>query len=174
MKTLRFLLAIAVIAAITHYAALMFGPSLIMGRAMGGILQATGGPNAVLHAPRPAAGQDRIVRSSPDLLYSACVYDLTHGPVRVRAEVPQGTYWSVSFYDMNTVNYRVINDAQATAGAVLLVLTKAGSNQPTPAGAEIVASPTDRGIILFRTLINDEANLNALDTARRDADCRAL
>lgn len=173
MKIVKWLLAVLVIAAVTHAGLLYFGPSLVMSRAMGKI-GAKAGANAMLHSPRPNADNDTIVRSSPDLLYSVCVYDLDAGPLRINAEVPPGTYWSMSFYDMNTNNYRVINDSQATAGAVLIVLMKAGTLGPTPAGAEVVASPTARGIVLIRTLVNDDSREQQIDTVRRRAACTPL
>jgi uncharacterized membrane protein len=145
-----------------------------MSIAMGRMTAAAGGPNTILTPPRPNAQNNTIVRSSPDLLYNVCVYDVSAKPLRISAEVPQGTYWSVSFYDMNTNNYRVINDGQATAGAVLLVLMKPGATGAPPSGAEIVTSPTDRGIVLFRTLINDESRFAEIDAARRQAKCAPL
>jgi len=35
----------------------------------------------------------------------------------------------------------------------------------------VVAAPTNRGIVLFRTLVNDEAQLAAIDAARHNAAC---
>ena len=173
MKFLKWLFVTLIIAALTHGALLYFGPSLVMSRAMGKI-SARGGVNTMIAPPRPNAQNNLVVRSSPDLLYNICVYDVTEKPLRISAEVPQGTYWSVSFYDMNTNNYRVINDGQATAGAVLLVLMKSGSAAPPPAGAEIVTTPTERGVVLFRTLINDESRFAEIDAARKQAKCAPL
>ncbi len=173
MKTLRWLIAVLVVAAVTHGALLYLGPSLVMSAAMGRV-GAAAPLNDVLHAERPNADNDVIVRSSPDLLYDICIYDIRERPLRISATTPPGTYWSVSFYDMNTNNFRVINDGQASAGAVLLVLDKVGREGPAPAGAEIVVSPTDRGIVLFRTLVNDESRLAEIDAVRRSASCAPL
>jgi uncharacterized membrane protein len=174
MKTIRFILSVLVIAAITHGALLYLGPSLIMSTAMGRMSAAAGGVNAILHAPRPTAANDSIVRSSPDLLYSVCVYDVSEKPLRIKGDVPPGTYWSASFYDMNTNNYRVINDAQVPSGAFVLVLSKPGAAPLESAGAEALASPTTRGLILFRTLVSSDARQSELDAARRETDCRPL
>lgn len=173
MKIIRWLIAVIAIAAITHAALLYFGPSLIMARVLGRMTERAG-YNAMVHPPRPNAANNTIVRSSPDLLYSACAYDLSAGPVRISAEVPPDTYWSMSFYDLNTNNYRVINDGQATAGAVLIVLRRDGENGLPPAGAEVITSPTERGVILIRTLINDETRLAGIDAVRRTAKCTSF
>jgi uncharacterized membrane protein len=174
MKTLRWLLVTLAIATATHFALLYFGPAYIMSIAMGRMTTQAGGVNKIYFAPRPNAQNNRIVRSSPDLLYSVCVYDVSAKPLSIRADVPPGTYWSASFYDMNTNNYRVINDGQATAGSIVVILTKAGSTTPSPAGAEAIVSPTDRGIILFRTLVAEDARFAEIDAARRQAKCAPL
>ncbi len=174
MSFIRWLIAVVVIAAIAHGAALYFGPSLIMSYATGKMTDRAG-VNAIFHAPRVNASNDTVVRSSPDLLYSTCVYDVADAPVVLTARVPRGTYWSAAFYDMNTDNYRVINDGQATAGSITVVVTKPGTPAASaPAGAEAIVSPTTRGLILIRTLINDDAAFDAIDRDRRLAECRPL
>lgn len=174
MKLIRWLIAVAIIAVLTHGALLYFGPSLIMGYATGRMTDLVG-VNAMLHAPRPNAMNDTIVRSSPDLLYSTCVYDVSDKPVVLTARVPRGTYWSAAFYDINTNNYRVINDRQATAGSITVVVTKAGTPAASaPAGAEAIVSPTNRGLILIRTLINDDNAFATIDDDRRVAECHQL
>lgn len=173
MKTLRFILLTLVIAALTHAGLLYFGPSLVMGRVLA---RMTAGRdyNTMVSQPRPTAENNTVVRSSPDLLYSACPYDLSAHALSIRAEVPPDTYWSVAFYDANTNNYRVINDGEATAGAVVIVLRRAGDSSPPPAGAEVITSPTDRGLVLIRTLVAGEDRLPEIDAARRKADCKPL
>ncbi len=180
MSFVRWLIAVIVIAAIAHGAALYFGPSLKMTLAMGGMAdrdKAMGGTgvNHMFHAVRPNADNNAIVRSSPDLLYSTCVYDVSEKPLLLTAEVPSGTYWSAAFYDLNTNNYRVINDGQATTGGIRVLVVKAGTpSAETPAGAETIVSPTERGLVLIRTLVNDDANFAAIDAVRKQAACSPL
>ncbi len=174
MSIIRWLVAVAAIAALTHGAALYFGPSLIMNVAMSRV-SASVGVNAMAYPPRPNATNDTIVKSSPDLLYNICAYDVSEKPLLLTAEVPPGTYWSAAFYDLNTDIYRVINDSQATTGGIRVLVTKPGlPSASAPAGAETIVSPTTRGLILIRTLINDEANFAAIDAARKSAACRSL
>lgn len=173
MSFVRWLIAVIVIAALAHGAALYFGPSLIMSIVMGRA-SAVAGVNAMAYPPRPTASNNTVVRSSPDLLYSICVYDVSAGPLELSATVPPDTYWSAAFYDFNTNNYRVLNDSQV-GRSVAIVLTKAGSPAAQAlAGAETVVSPTDRGLILIRTLISNEAALPALEASRKDTTCSPL
>lgn len=174
MSFVRWLIAVVVVAALSHGALLYFGPSLIMSRAIGRIADIVG-MNAMAYPPRPNADNDTVVRSSPDLLYNACAYDVSEKPLLLTAEVPPGTYWSAAFYDLNTNNYRVINDRQATTGGIRVLVTQAGApSADAPAGAETIASPTTRGLVLIRTLVNDEANFAAINEARKQAKCRSL
>jgi uncharacterized membrane protein len=92
--------------------------------------------------------------------------------VKVTTAAPQNTYWSVAFYAANTDNFFVLNDRQANGQAATIVLVGQGQTIPSqPAGTIVVSAPTSKGIILFRTLINDEARLTELDQQRRAARC---
>ncbi len=168
--------ATLVLAAAVHIATVWYLPHFVMNRA----LAKMGAPNMVHHGVRVTAASRGIVRPSPDLLYSTCPFDLSKGPLLVTARVPTGTYWSVSLFDANTNNFFVLNDRQAK-GAVELIVTppkveKIGTMSIVDPGAppimpNIVPSPTMRGLVLFRTLINDETKFAAIDKTRRQANC---
>jgi len=164
-KSLPWIAATLVIAIAVHFASMMALPRFVMDRA----LAKMGTPNTIHHGKRVDAGARAVVRPSPDLLYSTCPFDLSKGPLRVRAAVPPGTYWSVSAFDDATNNFFVENDRQAKASMVDFTLI--GPHQDKrPLGA-VVRSPSERGLILFRTLIDDEKNFAALDAARRQTTC---
>ncbi|HSZ74291.1 MAG TPA: DUF1254 domain-containing protein, partial [Rhizomicrobium sp.] len=129
-----------------------------------------GAPNAMHHAPRVDANARTVVRPSPDLLYSECSFDLTKGPLRVNAVVPAGTYWSVSAFDSRTNNFFVLDDRTAKGGVDFVLAMKGAAIH---AGAlRVVISPTEHGVLLFRTLINDDSHFAALDVTRRKANCK--
>lgn len=166
------LVAVLAVAAVVHVASVMLLPHIIMNRTMGAIAHRTG-LNKMAHAPRPTAAARGIVRPSPDLLYSTCVFDLSAGPVRVHASGMPNTYWSVSLFDAETDNFYVLNDRQAKNGGVDFVIAAPGylvDRTKLP----VVVSPTDRGLVLFRTLIDDDKRLAEIDRARRGAACEAL
>jgi len=93
------------IAAIVHVASLLLLPRLIMLRTMS-VMARSASANTILHPPRSGARSRTVVRPSPDLLYSICVYDLraAEGAVRVSIHDMPDTYWSVSVFDADT-NY---------------------------------------------------------------------
>jgi uncharacterized membrane protein len=125
------------------------------------------------HAPRATWRSRSVVRPSPDLPYSICVYDLgaAGGAVRVPTHGMPQSYWSVSVFDADTNNFFALNDEQSTTGEVNFVLMPQASS--AEAGRlPIVGARTSRGIVLFRTLVNDEAHLAEIDAARHNAACK--
>ena len=158
------------IAAVVHVALVIATPHLIMWRTMTAIARSSHGYNTIAHARRPTAASHAIVRPSPDLLYSTCVFDLNAagGALRVHASGMPRTYWSVSAFDDDTNNFFVENDRQAK-GAVDFIITAPGHFVDTT--LPVVTAPSVRGLVLFRTLISDEARLAEIDGARRGAAC---
>jgi len=154
-----------------HLASVWLVPRAIMYRTIERIGAA--GMNDIHFGKRPDETSRGVVRPSPDLLYSTCAYDLSAGPLRVRSPVPNDTYWSVSLFDSATNNYYVLNDRQARArkeSVVDFVIVPAGSVENTENLAR-VESPSSKGLVLFRTLINDDRKLAAIDAQRRGATC---
>jgi uncharacterized membrane protein len=115
------------------------------------------------------------VKPSPDLLYSQCVYDVSRRPLKITTAAPTDTYWSVALYAANTDNFFVLNDTQAKGQPATIVLMGQGQSvPPQPEGTRFVTASTPRGIVLFRTLINDDAREAELDQQRRAAKCEPM
>jgi uncharacterized membrane protein len=168
IRNWKWIVATLVIAAIAHVASVFAVPRFIMWRTMA-VIARNNGVNTMAYPPRPTPAARGVVRPSPDLLYSTCVFDLSHGPVRVHAAGMPDTYWSVSLFDAETNNFYVINDRQAKSGGVDFVIVPPHQD-PDPRGT-VVRAPGLRGLILFRTLIDDERHLADIDRARRGATC---
>ena len=130
--------------------------------------------NTIVHAPRVSAHSRRVVRPSPDLLYSACGYDLSEKPLHVTAIIPEDTYWSVSMFAANTDNFFVINDRKLGLKKVDIILVKKGDKFMTNENTMVIESPSTKGVVLFRMLITDENKVDSLITVQRKASCRPL
>jgi uncharacterized membrane protein len=173
MSWLKWGLFTLLLAAAIHWTAVAFAPDVIMGRVMSAV--GARNTNAIAHTERPTAAARRIVKPSPDLLYSTCVFDVTRRPLKITTAAPAGTYWSVAFYAANTDNFFVLNDSAAKGRPATIVLM--GQDQtipPQPEGTRVVTAPTPRGIVLFRTLIDDDAREAELDQQRRAASCEPM
>jgi uncharacterized membrane protein len=168
------IIAALLIAVVVHAASLLLVPRVAMARAIT-LMTRIGPLNTMTQAPRATAASRAIVRPSPDLLYSSCPYDLgaiPGGMLHVHARGLPKTYWSVSAFDADTNNFFVRNDRQAGNGAVDFVIVARGV---ATNGIElpVIVSPTMRGIVLFRTLIDDDKRLAEIDAARKRAACEA-
>ncbi len=173
MRAAAWIVFTLVLAAGIHWAAVAAAPGVIMSRAMQ--VMGARGANTIAHTERATAASRNIVKPSPDLLYSACVFDLTTQPLKVTTAAPTGTYWSVAFYAANTDNFFVLNDTAAKGLSATIVLVGRGQSvPPQPEGTIIVAAPTDRGVVLFRTLVDDDAREPDLDRQRREAKCEPV
>lgn len=147
-------------------AALHIGIVLAIPYVVGIRLRSMAERNTIVHAARPTADFNPIRRSSPDLVYSACPYDLSEGPLHITAPVP-GTYMSVSCFALNTDNFYVKNDQQVET-SFDIALVGPGTPEPKAPGSEIVRSPTTTGGILFRYFVGDGRHEEQIESIRRE------
>ncbi len=166
--------------------ALLFAAAAVVGHV--GLVMAT--PHALMRVVTKRASQDGklinqfqfgprttklargVVRPSPDLAYSTCVYDLSDGPVLVEAAPTPGQgYVSLSVFAANTDNVAVFDTTQLPQG-IRFVLAREG--QKTPAGEKVVISPSNRGIVLDRRLAANDELFAAANQARRADKCESI
>lgn len=158
-------------AIVAHLATIFAAPFVLMDAAIERISRDGAMMNQWIHPPRTSEESRRVVRPSPDLAYSACVYDLKDGPLHVTASA-WDDYMSVSVFAANSDNIFVQNDRQAPNG-VEFILVRRG--QPAPeTQLHIVESPSDRGIILQRRVAPTEERFAMADAARRDDVCGTI
>jgi uncharacterized membrane protein len=161
------------VAVVVHVVTISAIPRLITART----LRRMGPPNTIHFAGRANETSRGVVRPSPDLLYSACPFDLSKGPLKITAHVPHSTYWSVSGFDAATNNFFVRNDQQISGDSIEIIALRPGTQLPPLDAAPervIVFAPTNKGLFLFRLLINDEKQQSALDALRRQASCETV
>ena len=148
------------LAAVVHLAIVLAIPY-----AVGIRLRSMSEANTIIHGARPTADYNPVRRSSPDLIYSVYSYDLSAGPLRVTAPVPE-TYASVSCFALNTDNYYVKNDRQVE-GSFGFVLAGPGTPNVEVPDVEVVRSPTTTGGILFRYFVGDGTHEEQIENIRR-------
>ncbi|MFD0849816.1 DUF1254 domain-containing protein [Sphingosinicella xenopeptidilytica] len=162
MRWLGPVLLAALVAVGTYAATLWATPYGIMAKAMDKL--GADGINVMRHQGLPTAENRWIVRPSPDLAYSVCVFDLAEGRVAIDAFVPPQRYWSLSVFDANTDNIFSVNDRAVKGGRYALMLSKGGTNGS-------LAVPGGKGIALIRILVTDAKDLASIDTLRRRSTC---
>jgi uncharacterized membrane protein len=170
------LLVFTTIAIVAHFAFQLGFPYLIMSRTMSRFATKAGGLNAAVSTNLPNASSRDVVKPSPDILYTACAFDISDGPVLVGG-TPSQAYWSMALYASNTDNFFVINDRQAEGKPVFVVIATERMRDripPEQRSLKVVEPPSDKGIVLFRYLVLDRQDLAKTKEAQKTAVCRRL
>lgn len=150
-------------------------PTAITYRFMRGLGKQVGYNHAVA-PPLPTDKSRSVVAPSPDLLYAACVFDVSAGPVRVSMRPPK-TYWSLALFDRNSDNFFRTNDGEQTGDSVDLILSQAPADADLHArfpSAIYAQTPHATGVMLARILVLDQANMQAERDAQASIRCAAL
>ena len=173
MRWIRWGLFTLVLATAIHWLVVSEAPSFIMWRALGKFAQ--GRVNSISFSERATEASRAIVKPSPDLLYSTCAFDVSRRPLKIVTAAPSDTYWSVALYADNTDNFFVLNDRAAKSRPATIILLGPGQSAPIDTvGTITVNAPSTKGLVLFRTLVNDDKREAEIDQARRAATCQPL
>ena len=173
VKKLAAFIVIAVLANLATVAAL---PRLLNGFIVHKLAQRSGGYNHAVAWPRAGAEARTIVRPSPDLLYTTCAFDVSEHPLRITAPV-QDSYVSISGFDADTNNFFAVNDSQVPAapdGSKRFDVILARAATPGLPAAPVVIAPSNRGLILFRSLVTSDADLTRLLQFQSQQRCEPL
>jgi len=111
----------------------------------------------------------KVVMPSPDILYSACIFDISDTDLLIEARIPNFTYWSASFYSLNTDNFFTINDRAVKENFSVVLTAKKSCN-----AEKCVFSPSTRGIVIFRIFIPDNSMLPELMEYQKTIECTPL
>jgi uncharacterized membrane protein len=172
-KVIPWIIATVILAVIFHFVTIMAVPNSIM-RLLAYKNEKVGRKvNTIYHRPPVSEKSRGVVRPSPDLIYSAISYDISKNSLRISAPIPD-TYWSLSIFASDTENFYVINDKQVQSNNIELILTGKGKKQPSIENAILVESPSDRGVVLLRMLIQDEAGIDDLVKIQKQAKCEVI
>ena len=100
----------------------------------------------------PSDKSKKVVMPNPDFLYVTSFYDLKNSPLNLTGKMPDSTYWSVSFYKSNTINWFVKNDKEFKDNHLNIVLSKSTVDLDLNSST-IIKSPDEKGIMIIRILI---------------------
>ena len=106
------------------------------------------GDNEIKHFDIPNHKSRDVVMPNPDFLYSTIFYDLSEKDLNINANMPDSTYWSVSFYKPNTINWFVKNDQEFDTNKLDLTLTLNDSKSEN-----VIKSPVKKGFMIIRILV---------------------
>lgn len=158
-----------------HQAALRATPYVLMNAAMKKI-GSRGPVNQFAFGEMATADNQPIVRPSPDLSYSTCVFDVSKGPVLIDVAPVPDHYWSVSIFDARTdvAAVRSDRDTGGKPARLRLVRWKPGIKVKSMIGYDDVFLKHDRGIALIRILLGSPEEFPAIDAIRRKSACKQI
>jgi len=127
--------------------------------------------NQLFHAKLLTAKSRVVPAPTPHALNSSCIYNVTKTPIRLKAVVPDGVYWSITFHGRDQACYFTLNDIEARkkyGSDVEVVLTKSKRLHQAVGNEIVVEAPrlSRIGLILIRTIVMDPSNPNNIDQVR--------
>lgn len=159
------LLVLIVTALGAHWATLAYAPSVIMDRALGALETRGIALHAFTTPTRITPQSQQVVRSSPDLFYSLCRYDLSEPGSTLNVNMAQWPdYQSLSFFDAETNNFLTY---RGTGQSIAVTLAAPGSGGDTE-------SPTERGVVLIRRLAPTQESFDAATAASAGDACELV
>jgi len=162
-------LAVLLVCAIgAHALTLHLVPEFIMTRAMAALAERGVALHRLTVPQRVTPQTQSIVRSSPDLYYALCRYDLGNPGTQLVVQIGDWPdYQSLAFFDARTDNFAT---RRGSGDQVSVRLLPPGS--APQAGA--IVSPTAKGMILIRRLAPDAARFVAAAEAGKADRCRIV
>ncbi len=142
---------------LAYYLTILYLPNAIYAGLSYRLQQSRGvASNELIYVDLPTDTSRNVVMPNPDFLYIACFYDVSECPQRITGTMPDATYWSLAFYQPNTVNWYIKNDRQFGTPQLDVTISKAG-DRSMESSSEIAYSPVDKGFMLIRILVTDNA-----------------
>ncbi len=153
----------AIAGAIAHVGLLLAAPGVIMDTALD-TLEGRGIAEHAFTSPVRITPQSQaVVRSSPDLFYSLCRYDLSEEGSYLSVTMADWPgYQSLSLFDSETNNFTTVRGS-----GMLVAIDLFGPNSPDPDSS--INSPTERGVVLIRRLASTQELFDqALQVSEQD------
>ena len=121
--------------------------------------------NEIKHFDIPSDQSRNVVMPNPDFLYSTIFYDLSEKDLNINANMPDSTYWSVSFYKPNTINWFVKNGQEFDTNKLNLTLTLNDSKYEN-----VIKSPVKKGFMIIRMLVEkkDKKSIESYRTLQKN------
>jgi uncharacterized membrane protein len=145
-----------VLAGLIHIVAVLTLPMLAPKNAWARLVS-LGPANSMIVLPPSNPAQQVMPMMAPDVRYAFCRFDLSGGPVRVRATVPDDL-WLIAFYTREGDNFYSVAGTDMKRGHVDLVIAaadqavaEAGVDAPDESDEVVVVkSPVTEGIAMIR------------------------
>ena len=166
-----------VLAGLIHIVAVLMLPMLAP-KSAHARLAALGPANTMIELPAAAPGRQVMPMMAPDVRYAFCRFDLTDGPVRLKATVAD-ELWLIALYTPEGENFYSVAGADMKRAQIDLVIATAdqtveetGVDAPESSDDVIVVnSPVTDGIALIRAPLAGPSRASSAERALRSTSC---
>ncbi|MEM8917495.1 MAG: DUF1254 domain-containing protein [Pseudomonadota bacterium] len=157
------------LAAASHFSVVHFAPGFIMDRAMS-MLEGRGAELHKFHlAERTTPQSQSVVRASPDLAYSVCLFDFDQAGSELWVKMAATEdYASLSFFDDQTNNFKTIRGEGQGIAVKLLSPEMPAKNENS------LVSPSMKGLILIRRLAPTVEDYRRVSAIAENDSCRSV
>jgi uncharacterized membrane protein len=178
IETTMIAVGAAMVAALTHIVAVLIIPLYASHDAFAR-LSPLGPINATVVLPQPAPEARLIPYGDPTVASAFCRFDLSAGPLRVKAPADSSGFASLSFHTRLGSIFYAITDKAATRGMLeALVLTEdqlrvlaAKDDEDTPVLELRIVSPAKTGFVMMRSLSEQPSLYPRAESAVRAMTC---
>jgi uncharacterized membrane protein len=132
----------------------------------------------MIQLPPATPGHASMPMQAPDMRYAFCRFDLTPGPVRVRAAVPNNL-WMIALYTKDGDIFYSVAGADMNSAQIDLIIAK--EDQPVAEGGVdapdesdevvVVKSPVSEGIAMIRAPLAGPSRASAIEDALKSTYC---
>ncbi len=166
-----------VLGGIVHITTILALPYLASSSAWARLENAT--PINTLQILPPASPEVQLLPlMAPDVRYALCRYNVTDGPVIVRARLLDRS-WSIALYTPHSLNFYAISGADLQRVNVTMIITQTAESEVTKiplskgarSSAITVAVPEPEGLLLLRAPLRSTAYLPMTESAFTEMSC---
>jgi len=148
---------VAVLATLVHFVVILTMPVVAKHDAFAELVD-LGAPGQTVVLPRASPSVRRFPYFDPAVADAFCRYDLTAGPVRVRAPLGRAAFTSVSMHSRRGAVFYALTDRAAAKGAIEAVIVtpaqlralQAADDEDNPSTDLRIVSPTIDGYAMRR------------------------
>jgi uncharacterized membrane protein len=133
------------------------------------VIDEAGGANMWLFPAIASAEANPGARMCPDVLYSILGYDVSEEPLRLSVPLSREPLWSLALVGDNAEGYFGVDDQLVEEDLLELVILGPGQSFRSQEDVRVVASPSDFGIAVVRTVVPGPETLEELDRLRKGA-----
>ena len=152
-----FVVAAAAAAALVHFAVVLLVPIVATHGAYDRLAD-LGSPGTTTVLPRAGPDERRFPWDDPALAAAFCRFDLSAGPVRIKAPVGRAGFASLSLHTRRGAVFYALTDRAATHGRMEMVIATpaqlrqlvAHDDEDDPSQDLRVVSPTVQGFVIMR------------------------